>query len=71
MPFLLAGYMIGNLDANGVLGLAPSGGKQNIIMQLKEQGQISKAIVGLNYENPSDTDQKSQISLGEINFNEI
>jgi hypothetical protein len=52
--FILADKQIGDLAANGVLGLSPGAG--NPITALKERGEIEKAIVGLNYENPQDTD---------------
>lgn len=55
MEFLLAETVIGDFEANGVLGLAPSGSVTNYVQALKENGVIDKAIVGLNYENPMDT----------------
>ena len=38
---------------------------------LKQQGIIQDAIVSLNYENPDDWDQMSQVAFGEINYAEI
>ena len=55
-PFVAADTVIGDFEANGVLGLAPSNSKDSIIYQLKSNGQIKNAIVGLNFENPLDTD---------------
>lgn len=71
MEFLMANSVIGDFEANGVLGLAPSGPITNYVQALKENGAIDKAIVGLNYENPMDTSVKSQITIGAINFAEI
>jgi hypothetical protein len=55
-----------------VLGLAPTKqGKQSFIDQLHTQGVIENRVVGLNFENPMDTDQASKISIGQIDYNEV
>jgi hypothetical protein len=63
--------VIGEFEANGVVGLAPSGGKESIIEQLKASGMIKNKIIGLNYENPLDNNQKSVITLGNVNYDEV
>ena len=71
--FLYASKVVGSLSANGVLGLAPAYGKNSFIRSFKDHGQFvgGDAIIGINYENPLDTNQMSQISFGSINYNEI
>lgn len=61
------------MSANGVLGLAPSHGDNSIVKALQNNGAFpdNRAIIGLNFENPEDTDQKSTVSIGTINYNEI
>ena len=70
---VVASTEIGEMSSNGVLGLAPSHGDNSIIKALQTQGAFpnGRAIVGLNFENPIDTDQKSTISLGGLNFHEV
>lgn len=53
--FLLADSIIGDFDANGVVGLAPTGSSLSLIKSLKDQGQLNRMIVGINFENPLDT----------------
>jgi hypothetical protein len=50
--------VIGSLSANGVLGLAPSHSGNSFVKALKQAGGFPSghAIIGLNYENPLDTD---------------
>lgn len=56
MQFIATEEIIGEFTANGVLGLAPTKqGKQSIIDQLYTQGVINQRVVGLNFENPLDT----------------
>ena len=72
LNFIVAEEIIGEFDANGVLGLAPSEDpKQSYVDTLYRDGMISQRVVGLNYENPLDTDQKSKISIGSIDYSEI
>ena len=52
MPFVLIDNIIGEFEANGIIGLAPHMHEKSYVGQLFEQGQIQKKIVGLNYENP-------------------
>lgn len=72
-PFVLATQVIGELNANGVIGLAPTGGANSFISQLQKHGQLSndRALVSLNYENSLDTDQKSHIYFGDVNYEEV
>jgi len=44
--------VVGEFNANGVLGLAPSEGDQNIVNSLQKSGEIDKKIVMFNFENP-------------------
>ena len=57
--FLYATSQTGDFHYNGVLGLQPSFGKNSFIEMMRQHGQFpgNKAIVGLNFENPIDTDQ--------------
>ena len=72
MEFVATEEVIGEFTANGVLGLAPTKkGQQSFIDQLQVQGVIDHRIVGLNFENPLDTDQASKISIGQIDYNEV
>ena len=72
MEFIAAEEVIGEFYANGVIGLAPTKNtKINIIEQLYRQGVIANRAIGLNFENPLDTNQKSRISIGQIDYNEI
>lgn len=68
MPFLLVDSVIGNFDANGVIGLAPTNDRRSYIHQLYAQGQVNDMKVGLNFENPLDTDSVSTITFGEWDF---
>ena len=52
MPFLLVDSQIGNFEANGVIGLAPTNDEKSYIYQLYSQEQVSDLKVGINYENP-------------------
>ena len=67
--FLAAEEVVGDFGANGVVGLAPV--RDNFIDELYYQGVIRNRVVGLNLENPLDTDQKSRISIGQIDYNEV
>lgn len=69
--FLLATSVDGEFNANGVVGLAPSGSSKSYVQSLKKNGQIKQAIVGINFEDPLDTDQKSIINFGSVNFEEV
>ena len=61
----------GDFPANGVLGLAPSNDNRSIVKTLKDQGQISRGIVALNYEDPLDTTQASSVGFGETDFAQV
>ena len=64
--------MIGDFPANGVIGLAPTKDLEtNFIEMLQSQGVIKNKVVGINLENPLDTNQKSRISIGQIDYNEV
>ena len=70
--YILADSINGNLMANGVLGLAPTTHfDQSFIWHLKRAGQIDKAILGLNFENPAEHAHKSEIHFGSFNVDEI
>ena len=55
--------------ANGVLGLAPS--SNSIINALYRADIIESPIIGINLENPMDDDQRSQVSLGFVDYDEV
>mmetsp|Transcript_14385 Transcript_14385/g.24503 ORF Transcript_14385/g.24503 Transcript_14385/m.24503 type:complete len:214 (+) Transcript_14385:439-1080(+) len=56
---------------NGVLGLAPGGGDQSFISQLKVQGSIQRELVGLNLEDTLDTTLSSTITFGELQYTQV
>ena len=57
LHFLMAEEVIGEFEATGVVGLAPSKNKDNSIIELLyNQNQIQEKRVGLNFENPLDND---------------
>lgn len=47
--FMAIKEIIGDFNANGILGFAPSGDNKSFIKALKDQGQIKKSIVSFNY----------------------
>lgn len=55
----------------GLLGLAKGRNRLTYINLLKEQKVIQKALVGINFEDPNESTSRSQISFGEIIFDEI
>lgn len=63
--------VIGDFSANGILGLAPSHSEKSIVTQLMRQKKISQEVVGLNFEDPSNTREISKVSFGAIDTNEI
>lgn len=72
LNFIVAEDITGDFEANGVLGLAPSSdSKYSYVDTLFNNDKIKQRVVGLNYENPLDTDQKSKISIGSIDYDEI
>lgn len=56
---------------NGVLGLAPSEDYKSFVRSLYEQEIISREIVALNLEDPTDTSLQSAVTFGEIDGNAI
>lgn len=73
-PFVLADnreVVIDGTPIGGVLGLSPARTNHNYVLKLKEQGIINRAIVGINYEAWGDTHQRSRVSFGYIDFDEI
>lgn len=73
-PFVLADNREIHLDGTsigGVLGLSPARSNHNYVLKLKEQGIINRAIVGINFEAWGDTHQRSRVSFGYIDFDEI
>ena len=71
MPFVLANAIVGEYNANGIIGLAPHMHEKSYVVQLFEQGQIEEKIIGLNYEDPQDTSLESTIQFGYIDYSEI
>jgi len=69
--FGVVNTIVGKFLANGVIGLAPSGGSQSYINKLWEQGVIKDRMVGLNYEDPNDTDQISKVRFGTLDYNQV
>ena len=67
--FIVGKQLFGDLDAAGVVGLAPTDEPSSIINQLQKFNIIDNRIVGINYENPSDVQQDSKISFGKIDYN--
>ena len=58
--------------ANGVMGFAPTTHfSQSFIWHLKRAGEIDKAILGLNFEDPSEHAHKSEVHFGSFNVDEI
>ena len=51
--------MIGNFEANGIIGLAPVNDGRSIMKALKKAKKIDNMIIGLNFEDPLDTTQRS------------
>lgn len=47
--------LIGQFEANGIIGLAPGNNDKSYVNQLHDQGVIQERKVGLNYEDPDDT----------------
>ena len=68
---LVVEHITGSFNANGIVGLAPSNDERSLVKKLKDSGQIDKAIVSLNYEDPSDSTQASTITFGEIDPSQI
>lgn len=71
MPFLAVDSVIGSFEASGTIGLAPHFHNKSYVYQLWEQSQIPEKIVGLNFEDPLDSNQVSQITFGFMNEDEI
>ena len=63
--------IIGEFEANGVIGLAPADGEKSYIHQLYAQGEVEELKVGLNYENPADSSSVSTVSFGEWAFDQV
>jgi len=72
MPFIYAPIVADENTYQGMLGLA-RGSKNSInyVKLLYMQGIISKPIVSLNFEDPMDKHQISQVGFGEILYDEI
>lgn len=67
----VANSIIGNFEANGVLAFAPTNDDRSFVRRLKKSGQIDKEIVAFNYEDPIDNKQKSQVTVGSIDYSQI
>jgi hypothetical protein len=68
MPFVSVSKVIGDFEANGVIGLAPNDDKRSYLNQLYMQNQIKEKVIGLNFEDPSDKGSMSTISWGYIDY---
>jgi hypothetical protein len=53
MPFFLPENTLGQFEAQGILGLAPSMDGRSYVEQLYNQGEIPRMLVGLNFEDPA------------------
>ena len=62
---------IDGASVGGVVGISPAKASHNYVWRLFEQGLIKRAVVGINYEKWGDYHQRSRISMGSIDFNEI
>lgn len=72
MNILVANNIItSSWEPQGVLGLAPGQGANSFVQRLYDQGAIKQRVVGLNFENPDDTDQASTVTFGELDYNQI
>jgi len=63
--------LIGTFEANGIIGLAPGNNDKSYVNQLHEQGAIQERKVGLNYEDPDDSNSISTISFGFFDYSQI
>ena len=57
--FIASKEVIGNFEANGIIGLAPVNDGRSIVRALKKSKQMESTIIGLNFEDPLDTSQRS------------
>jgi len=51
-----------------MIGLGPNGHELSYVNQLFDQGQIESKKVGLNFENPEDTNSVSTITFGYYDY---
>jgi hypothetical protein len=68
---LVVEHITGKFSANGIVGLAPSNDERSLVKNLKDNGQIDKALVSLNYEDPADSEKASTITFGEIDSSQV
>lgn len=68
MPFISVTKIIGDFEANGVIGLAPNSNNDAYVNQLFMQDQIKYKYVGLNFEDPEDNSQMSTITFGHFDY---
>ena len=71
MPFISANKVIGDFEANGIIGLAPNTQNDAYVNQLFMQDQIKNKFVGLNYEDPEDDNSVSTITFGHFDYSQI
>ena len=71
MPFLLPEQVIGDVNANGIVGLAPGNEKSSLVAHLFDQGQMQSLKVGMNIEYPKDKKSVSTMTLGSFDFNQV
>ena len=56
LEFVVADSVIGDFGASGIIGLGPLNDARSMVHRLQATGQITYNIVGLNFEDPLDTD---------------
>ena len=56
MNIVLSKQPCGLKFGKGVIGLSPQIGDESFVRNLHKNGWLPEAIVGLNYENPLDSD---------------
>lgn len=72
MPFVYAELDSDDNTYQGMLGLARGNSQQiNFVKLLYMQGSIKAPIVSLNYEDPMDSSQISQVAFGEVLYSEV
>lgn len=70
-PFVSVTKLIGEFQANGVIGLAPNSHDKSYVNQLHQQGAIENRQVGLNFEDPDDAASISTITFGYFDYSQI
>ena len=71
MNFIAVHEIVGNFEANGIIGLTPNRNEHSFIHQLFDSHNITNYRIGLNFENHEDQQQMSTITFGYWDVNEI